>query len=109
IGLVLITTALPAGSLSLFVSGGIVGGAAVGVAFRAAVVSIAASAPDERRGEVLSTFFVIAYVGLTVPVIGAGVLISSTTLFIATLSLAIFIAALAAVAAAILIRLPASA
>jgi MFS family permease len=108
VGLVLITAALPADSLALFVCGGIVGGAGVGVAFRAAVVSIAARAPDERRGEVLSTFFVIAYIGITLPVIGAGVLITSTTLFIATVSLAVFVAALAALAAAILIRLPAS-
>jgi MFS family permease len=108
VGLALITAALPADSLALFVCGGIVGGAGVGVAFRAAVVSIAARAPDERRGEVLSTFFVIAYIGITLPVIGAGVLITSSTLFIATVSLAVFVAALAAIAAGILIRLPAS-
>lgn len=108
VGLALITAALPADSLALFVCGGIVGGAGVGVAFRAAVVSIAARAPDERRGEVLSTFFVIAYIGITLPVIGAGVLITSSTLFVATVSLAVFVAALAAIAAAILIRLPAS-
>ena len=109
VGLCLITSALPADSLALFVGGGIVGGAGVGVAFRAAVVSIASLAPDARRGEVLSTFFVIAYVGITVPVIGAGVLITTTTLLTATITLAIFVAALAVVAAAILLRLPAEA
>lgn len=108
VGLALITAALPTDSLALFVCGGIIGGAGVGVAFRAAVVSLAARAPDDRRGEVLSTFFVIAYIGITIPVIGAGALITSTTLFIATVSLAILVAALAAIAATILIRLPAS-
>lgn len=107
IGLLLITSALPADSLALFVGGGAVGGAGVGVAFRAAVVSIASPAPDARRGEVLSTFFVIAYIGITVPVIGAGVLITTTTLLTATVTLAIVVAVLAVVAAAILLRLPA--
>jgi len=105
IGLALITAALPAKSLPLFVIGGLVGGAGVGFAFRAAVVSVATRSPDERRGEVLSTFFVIAYIGITVPVIGAGVLITTTTLFTATVSLAVLVAVLAVIASVILLRL----
>jgi MFS family permease len=76
IGLGLITAALPARSLTLFVVGALVSGAGVGFAFRAAIVSITTRAPDERRGEVLATFFVIAYIGLTVPVVGTGVLVT---------------------------------
>ena len=109
VGLALITSALPTNSLALFVAGGVLGGAGVGVAFRAAVVSVAELSPDDRRGEVLSTFFVIAYIGITVPVIAAGVLITTTTLLIATVALAIFVAVLAGVAAVILTRLPTAA
>jgi len=105
LGLGLITVALPAHSLALFVVGALVGGAGVGFAFRAAVISITTRAPDERRGEVLSTFFVIAYIGLTVPVVGTGVLVTDATLFIATVTLAIVVALLAAVAGGILLRL----
>jgi MFS family permease len=108
IGLGLITAALPARSLTLFVIGALVGGTGVGFAFRAAVVSITTRAPDERRGEVLSTFFVIAYVGLTVPVVGTGVLVTDATLFIATVTLAIVVAVLAAIASGILLRLSGS-
>jgi MFS family permease len=109
IGLALITAALPETSLPLFVIGAVVGGAGVGFAFRAAVVSVATRSPDERRGEVLSTFFFIAYVGITVPVVCAGLLITTTTLFTAMVSLAVFVAVLAAAASAILLRLPDSA
>lgn len=105
IGLALITSALPTRSLALFVIGALTGGAGVGFAFRAAVVSITTEAPDARRGEVLSTFFVIAYIGLTIPVVGSGVLVTDATLFIATVTLAVVVAVLAAAAAAILLRL----
>jgi MFS family permease len=102
LGLGLITAALPARSLPLYVIGGIVGGGGVGVAFRAAVLSLTAQAPDERRGEVLSTFFVVGYVGITLPVIGTGALVTATTLFTAVVSLAALLAVLAAIAALIL-------
>lgn len=85
--------------------GALIGGFGVGFAFHAGVVSITARAPDERRGEVLSTFFVVAYVGLTVPVVGAGLLITDATLFVATLTLAMVVATLAAIAGGLLLRL----
>jgi MFS family permease len=106
VGLALVTAALPTDSLLLFMLGAAVGGTGVGFAFRSAVVSVATLAPDQRRGEVLSTFFVAAYVGLTVPVVAAGVLVTATTLFTATVTLAIFVATLALIAALILLRLP---
>jgi MFS family permease len=108
IGLALITSALPAKSLPLFLVGAVIGGAGTGFAFRSAVVSVAARAPQERRGEVLSTFFVIAYIGIALPVIGAGVLITTTTLLTATIALAVLLAVLAAVASVILLRLRAT-
>jgi MFS family permease len=105
LGLGLVTAALPTRSLALFVIGALIGGFGVGFAFHAGVVSITARAPDERRGEVLSTFFVVAYVGLTVPVVGAGLLITDATLFVATLTLAMVVATLAAIAGGLLLRL----
>jgi MFS family permease len=108
IGVVLMTIALPQKSLSLLVLGVIIGGAGAGFALRAAVLSINQQAPPERRGEVLSTFFVIAYIGISLPVIGAGILITTTTLLTATVTLAVFVSVLATGAAAILVRLPTS-
>jgi MFS family permease len=105
-GLALVTLALPAKSLPLFLVGAMVGGVGSGFAVRSAVLLVNHIAPPARRGEVLSTFFVIGYIGITVPVVGAGILITTTTLLTATVTLAVFVAALAAVAAVILVRLP---
>ena len=104
VGLLLITLALPAKSLALFLVGAMVGGGGVGYAFRAAVLTLNTIAPPDRRAEVLSTFFVVAYVGITVPVVGTGLLLTTTTLLTATVTLAAFLTALAAVAATILLR-----
>jgi len=108
IGLTLVTLALPAKSLTLFLIGAMVGGVGSGFAIRSAVLLVNHIAPPARRGEVLSTFFVIGYIGITVPVGGAGIQITTTTLLTATVTLAVFVAVLAAVAAAILVRLPTS-
>ena len=109
VGLLLITLALPAKSLALFLVGAMVGGAAVGFAFRAAVLTLNTIAPPDRRAEVLSTFFVVAYIGITVPVVGTGLLLTTTTLLTAVVTLAALLAGLAAIAAVILVRLPATA
>jgi len=105
-GLALVTLALPAKSLPLFLVGAMVGGVGSGFAVRSAVLLVNHIAPPARRGEALSTFFVIGYIGITVPVVGAGILITTTTLLTATVTLAVVVAALAAVAAVILVRLP---
>jgi MFS family permease len=106
VGLTLMTVALPATSLPLFLVGSMLGGVGAGFAFRAAILNTNAIAPAQRRAEVLSTFFVIAYVGIALPVLLAGILITTTTLLTATVTLACMVTALAAVAAAILVRLP---
>ncbi len=109
VGVTLMTVALPAKSLPLFIVGSMLGGVGTGFAFRAAIQTVNAIAPPRRRGEVLSTFFVVAYVGTTLPVVGAGILITTTTLLTATVTLAAMVTVLTAVAAAILVRLPSAA
>jgi hypothetical protein len=46
----------------------------------AALAAINQRAPVERRGETASSFFVVSYVGLSVPVIAAGLVINATSL-----------------------------
>jgi MFS family permease len=106
VGLGLIVAALPAHSLGLFLAGGMIGGTGTGFALRAAIVSVNVIAPAPRRGEVLSTFFVIAYVGIIVPVIGVGLLLTVTTLLTAAVTFGVLLTVLAASAAAIVFRLP---
>ncbi|GAA3925033.1 MFS transporter [Microbacterium soli] len=55
------------GSLVLFLLGGGLAGAGVGVLFRAALSAVGRIADDAHRGEALAGIFLIAYVGMTIP------------------------------------------
>jgi MFS family permease len=59
-------------SLALFVIGGVVAGAGVGLVFRGAVATAASLADPVSRGEVLAALFLIAYAGLAIPVLAIG-------------------------------------
>jgi MFS family permease len=72
-GLALLTGGMWLPSLTMFVIGGIVTGAGGGLVFRGALVAAGSTAPPEARAEVLAGYFLGAYVGLSVPVIGLGV------------------------------------
>lgn len=52
----------------------LVGGCGQGLAFRGALSAVAAASPEDRRAAVISTLFVVAYTGISLPVIGVGVL-----------------------------------
>ncbi|BEP15079.1 MFS transporter [Acidothermaceae bacterium B102] len=73
VGLALLTGGMWVPDLALFVVGGVVTGAGGGLVFRGAMMTAAATAPSGSRAEVLAGFFLGAYVGLSVPVIGLGV------------------------------------
>lgn len=73
-GVLLVGASLAAESLALLVAGAVVGGFGQGLAFRAAVTSIGAAAPPARRAATISAFFVISYIGISLPVIGVGAL-----------------------------------
>jgi MFS family permease len=59
--------------LTLFLIGGTIAGAGAGVLFRGSVSTIAGMADPQHRGEALAGLFLMAYAGLTVPVIGLGI------------------------------------
>jgi MFS family permease len=73
VGLALLTLGMWLPNVVVFIIGGVLTGAGSGLLFRAALVSAANSAPPESRAEVLSGFFLGAYIGLSIPVIGLGV------------------------------------
>ncbi|MFI1395241.1 MFS transporter [Streptomyces sp. NPDC020681] len=74
IGMALVASSLLTESLTLLVVGAVIGGLGQGLAFRAALTSVSAVAPDEHRGATISAFFVVAYVGISLPVVGVGAL-----------------------------------
>jgi MFS family permease len=70
----LVAVSLWAESLPVLVVGAVVGGLGQGLGFRAALTSVSAVAPEEHRGATISAFFVVAYVGISLPVVGVGAL-----------------------------------
>jgi MFS family permease len=100
LGALLIALSLALSSLVLLVLGGIVAGFGQGLSFRAGLAALNAGAPAEHRAEVASSFFVVAYVALSIPVIGVGILTQAAGLRAAGL---VFTLAVAALAAAVLI------
>jgi MFS family permease len=73
LGLILVAGAMWLPSLPMFLIGGVVTGAGGGMVFKGALAVAASTAPPASRAEVLAGFFLGAYVGLSVPVIGLGV------------------------------------
>ncbi len=73
VGLGLVAASLAASSLGLLVAGGVVGGAAQGASFRAALELVTEISPAAQRSGVASSFFALSYVGLSLPIVGIGV------------------------------------
>ncbi|MFD0527851.1 MFS transporter [Kitasatospora arboriphila] len=74
VGLALLGGALLAELLALLVLSALVGGSGQGLALRGSVGAVAAAAPAEHRAGSISSLFVVAYTGISIPVIGVGVL-----------------------------------
>jgi MFS family permease len=72
-GLALLAVGMWLPSAAIFVVGGVVTGAGSGLLFRGALAAAGSAAPSESRAEVLAGFFLGAYIGLSVPVLGLGV------------------------------------
>ncbi|MGW2489861.1 MFS transporter [Streptomyces sp. NPDC001606] len=96
VGLGLFVAALPASSLALFLVGSVIGGAGSGLAFRAGLAMVSHQAPPDRVGQVVSSYFASAYLGLTVPVLGIGVMVMELPLLTSALVFAVIISLLAA-------------
>jgi MFS family permease len=73
VGLGLLAAGMWTANLALFVVGGVITGAGAGMVFKGSLVAAASTAPEGARAEVLAGFFLGAYVGLSVPVVGLGI------------------------------------
>ncbi|SEA38568.1 Predicted arabinose efflux permease, MFS family [Leifsonia sp. 21MFCrub1.1] len=73
VGLAGLATGVLIASFAVFLVSGVLAGAGVGLQFRSAIAAAASLAAPERRGEVLAAIFLIAYIGLAVPVLLVGV------------------------------------
>ncbi|HJQ75497.1 MAG TPA: MFS transporter, partial [Gaiellaceae bacterium] len=80
VGVTLLAVSLATDSLAALFASAAVAGLGQGVVISAGLAAIAERAPVERRGETASSFFVVLYFGLSLPVIAAGVAINYTSL-----------------------------
>jgi MFS family permease len=103
-GMALLAAGLAASSSALFVAGGAIAGFGQGLSFRSALAGLNEEAPEANRAEVASSFFVVAYVAISIPVVGVGVLAQASGLKTAGLAFSGVVAALAAVVLALLAR-----
>jgi len=100
LGLALTAAAMWSSSLAMFVIGGVVTGAGAGLVFKGALAVAASTAPPGSRAEVLAGFFLGAYIGLSVPVVGLGVV----TQYVPARDAMLVFSALAALAIAASVR-----
>ena len=99
-GLVIAVTAawLPAPSLALFLAGGAVTGAGGAAGFKSTLGVVVAVSPPGALAEALAAYFLGGYIGLSVPVIGLGIVLQfvSTPVAMLIFSAAVTAALLAA-------------
>mgnify|MGYP001507819998 FL=1 len=96
-GLAVLAVSVGTASLPGFVASAVVAGAGVGILFRGALATAGALAEPGRRGEVLAGVFLVAYLGLAVPVLLLGL---SLTVEPLRLMVVVFAAATALLVAA---------
>jgi MFS family permease len=84
--------------LGLLLAATAIGGAAVGLGYRGSLQRINAIASDDNKAELVSTYFLFCYSGISLPVIGIGVITELASAKVADLAFAIIIASLAMMA-----------
>jgi hypothetical protein len=72
-GMGLLAAGLAAKSLGIMIAATIVCGLGHGLCFREGLRAVNARAPARRRGGVASTYFIVLYIGISLPVVGEGI------------------------------------
>ncbi len=95
IALILLPIALSTASLLLFLASAILTGMGQGLSQRGSLALMSSIAPPAHRGEVLSSYYVIGYIGAGLPVLCLGFLAEYTGLYAATLACVVVLIAVA--------------
>jgi MFS family permease len=72
-GTAIIVAAASTDSAALLLVGSVIGGAGFGLAFLGALRALSAAIPPDHRAAVMSAFYVVAYMSLSIPAVLAGV------------------------------------
>ena len=103
LGMVILAVALALSSLVTLLVGAAVAGVGQGMSFGRGLAAITEAAPADRRAEVSSTYFVVAYVAISLPVVGEGLAAQHLGLRTAGVGFAIAIAVLSAICLAMIL------
>jgi MFS family permease len=71
-GMVILAVALQLSSLVGLIAAAVVAGVGQGISFSRGLAAVAERTPADRRAEVSSSYFVVAYVAISLPVVGDG-------------------------------------
>jgi MFS family permease len=105
VGMVILAVALQRSSLAGLVAATVVSGIGQGISFSRGLAAVAERTPADRRAEVSSTYFVVAYVAISLPVVGEGLAARQWGLQTAGVSFAVAVGILATLClAAILVQ-----
>lgn len=85
-------------SVALMIAATALCGVAVGLGYRGSLQVVNQIAPEDRRGEVVSAYFICGFLGNALPVIGIGVISTLANPRLASLVFAVMIAAFAVIA-----------
>ncbi len=83
VALGVLAASLDIASYPLFLVGTVISGIAVGAAFSGGLATALSVAGEGERGRVSSLYFLTVYVGITIPVIGAGIAVAETSILTA--------------------------
>jgi len=72
VGTAIVAVGLVTALLPVVLAGAVVAGLGQGASFRAGLQAVTGAAPADQRSEVSSTFFLVLYVAISIPVIGVG-------------------------------------
>ena len=78
LGMALTAASLSTGSAVLFFGATAITGAGFGLAFLGALRSLTAVVPQTHRAAVMSAFYVVAYLSISVPAVVAGLVVPSS-------------------------------
>ena len=96
-GMVILAVALQLSSLIGLITAAVVAGIGQGMSFSRGLAAVAERTPSDRRAEVSSTYFVVAYVAISLPVVGEGVAAQHWGLRTAGVTFAVAVAILSAI------------
>jgi MFS family permease len=95
VGMAILAGALQFSSLAALIVAAVVSGVGQGISFSRGLAAVAEKTPPARRAEVSSTYFIVAYVAISVPVVGEGLATQDLGLRTAGVSFAVAVAVLA--------------